>query len=192
MRHLLLCVVLLLSGCGFETGLEPSEVVIAKSSERDFGFSGTWTMSHTGEDHDEGFQFTGVFIEKGAHYKATAIDTEEPELDLPPIVFRAEEISDQWPHAILEFEYEGIFFDGMQRRLAIANVDGNRLHIWKIDRRKLGKLLFDNKTPAVIEHSNSSSTVRCDSAELLGVLKQHAAELMQPLCTLKRKPEVGE
>ena len=133
-------VLLFLVGCNTQTGLAPIDTTIADSSKRDFGFVGTWIPEPNPEfDTDvESYQMT---IERDGSYTATLNDPTNKDDEKLIVEFRIHEMSEDHPHAIVELELkngEKIAY----RRLAIAATKDDRLYIWMIDGRKIGKHLY--------------------------------------------------
>ena len=178
-----------LAGCNVQTGLAPLETTIAESSERDFGFVGTWIPTPNPEfDADvDSYQMT---IERDGGYTATlmeALDNDDGELI---VQFRTHEMSEDHPQAIIEIELkngENIAY----RRLAIAATKDDHLYLWMIDGRKIGKLLYDDGIPAVLEHFTFSTTVRCKPDKLLQSLSKHSSDIVGAVQIFKRKPADG-
>ena len=74
------------------------------------------------------------------------------------------------------------------RRLAIAATKNDHLYVWAIDGRKIGKHLYNNGVPAVIEHFTFSTTVRCKPEKLLQSLSEQWSDIVGTVQVFKRKP----
>ncbi len=183
------------SGCNMQTGISPVEAVIKNSSDRDFGFEGTWVpLPNTGIPH-ENAESHEMIIKRDGSYTATLIDgsrknDDDDDGDEFVIEFRTHELSTKHPHAIVEIEL--MRNDKIEhRRLAISAVIDDRLHLWTIDGRKAGELMYEEGVCAVIEHFTFSTTVRCDPKKLLEFLAKHCAELSGDEQVFRRKPKIG-
>ena len=193
MRLLLLgCGVFLfcLSGCNVQTGLAPVETVIAESSDRDFGFAGTWIPTPSREFDADDVDSYRMTIEHDGVYTATLAGSANSDDD-EIVEFRTYEISEDFPHAIIEIELKN-GKEIMYRRLAIAAAKDDHLYVWMIDGRKIGEHLFDDGVAAVIEHFTFSTTVRCDSKKLLQSLSDHSSDIVGTVQVFKRHPENGK
>ncbi|OYP29939.1 hypothetical protein [Rhodopirellula sp. MGV] len=129
-------------------------------------------------------------IERDGSYTAILVDAARKNSDQLAANFRTHEISKEHPHAIVEIELknnERIVY----RRLAIAAVEDDRLYLWMIDGRKIGEHLFDDGVTAVIEHFTFSTTVRCDSTQLLESLSKHSGDIVGGAQVFRRKPNAG-
>ena len=189
MRYLVLLFLSLAVGCNGLDGVAPIEPAIKQSSERDFGLSGTWIPAVTSEEplRNATVELT---IERDGDYTATAVDTESGDVEVFTATFRTHELSKDHPHAIIELEYTDLY-GKPHRRLAITAVKDDHLYLWPLNGRKLGEQLYSAKTPAVIEHFPSHSTVRCDSKALLDTIGKHSEKLIKPFQVMKRKDEAG-
>ena len=182
-------VLLFLVGCNVQTGLAPIDTTIVDSSERDFGFVGTWIPTPNPEfDADvDSYQIT---IERDGSYTATMNDSSNKDDKKLVVQFRTHEMSEDHPHAIVELELkngEKIAY----RRLAVAATKDDHLYLWMIDGRKIGKHLYDDGVAAVIEHFTFSTTVRCDSKKLLQSLSEHSTDIVGTVQVFKRQPKNG-
>jgi len=177
------------TGCNVQTGVSPTETVIAESSDRDFGFEGTW-LPMPNPDFDGDVDSYEMTIARDGDYTAVMQDPTGNDDGELTVGFRTHEMSKDHPHAIVEIELTN---DGKiaYRRLAIAAVKDDHLNLWMIDGRKIGEHLYKDEIPAVIEHFTFSSTVRCDSKKLLESLTNHSAEIVGTVQTFKRKPKIG-
>ena len=178
---------IVVTGCNVQTGVAPTETVIPKTSERDFGFTGTWTPVPDAKSDAEDLGEYEMTINRDGSYLATMKVTTDGVTDSFVAEFRTHEMSPDHPHAIVELEVKDLGY----RRLAIAAVKGDYLSLWTIDGRKIGKLLYDNEVAAVIEHSTFSSTVRCDPEKLLKTVADHSSDLVGSAQVFKRLPKDG-
>ena len=188
MRLILIsCVVFLLclSGCNVQTGLAPVENTIVDSSDRDFGFTGTWIPTPNPEIAADLDAYL-LTIERDGLYTATLTDSSGESDEALVVQFRTYEISEDHPHAIVELECK----DGEKiafRRLAFAEAKDDHLYLWMIDGRKIGQHLFDDGIAAVVEHFSFSTTVRCESTELLKSLAKHSSKIVGPAQVFRRQ-----
>lgn len=178
--------VLVIAGCNRQTGVAPTETVISKSADRDFGFVGTWIEAPTpiSPQRLEGrFQLQ---IARESDYTAILTDaTGKGEGELK-VNFRTHEISPEHPHAIVEIELKNNS-DITYHRLALAAVKDDYLYLWMIDGRKLGEPLFKDGVTAVLEHFTLSTTVRCEPKQLLDSISKHAEEIVGDVQMFRRK-----
>ena len=173
-------------GCNVQTGLAPLETTISESSERDFGFVGTW-MPAPNSELDANVDSYQLIIERDGAYTATLTDSPNKNDGNLVVHFRTHEMSKDHPHAIIEIELK----DGDRvayRRLAIAATQDEHLYLWMIDGRKIGKQLYEDGIPAVIEHFNFSTTVRCKPDKLLQSLSESSLDVVGTVQTFKRQP----
>ena len=180
-----------LIGCNTHTGISPKETVIKKSADRDFHFAGTWlpvgqaTKSAANQPDLSTFRLE---IEGTDEYMATVRGTVENQEHQVKATFRAVEISQDDPHAIVEVHIDdGLFFKG--HYLSVAAVKGDYLYLWSIDGRKLAEHLYNSGHTAVIEHFSYHSTVRCPPEKLLDTIRQHAAEVLGDVQVFQRHPK---
>ncbi len=183
---LLLVALLFAAGCNTQTGVAPTEAVISKCSDRDFGFAGTWISTPDPVFRDEA-RTSEMSIERAGSYAVAVKDASGKSYDRFRIHFRAHEISKEQPRAVVEIEVKN---DGAVtcRRLAIAEVKNDHLYLWMIDARKLGDHLYDDGVAAVIEHFTFSSTVRCDPQKLLECVVKHSEDVVGDVQVFRRKP----
>ena len=172
-------------GCKTQTGVAPTETVIARSSDRDFGFEGTWVSESFSESvgDDSG---TVLTITRDGDYVVKISDLDEDLAEGLEIVFRTHEIQRGQPHAVVEVELhqkEEVAY----HRLAIAAVKDDMLYLWMIDGRKIGALLYENNVPAVIEHFTFSSTVRCDPEKLLAAVVKNSNAVVGDVLAFRRR-----
>ena len=176
-------------GCNTQTGLVPTETIVAESSNRDFGLTGTWNMTPDADLGDEVGNFQ-IVIERNGSYTATATDP-TGEIDAKFVCeFRAYEISKDHPHAIIDLEVKEGWVTPLRRLFVVATKD-DHLHIWPIDGHKIGEHLYDDGVSAVIEHATFSSTVRCDPKKLLKSISDHSADILGSPATYKRTAKNG-
>jgi len=173
------------AGCNVQTGLAPVEPVITNSTDREFGFVGVWhpaESSGAADSHDS-YEFA---VTKGEIYNATAIDPSTEADRQSAVQFHAREISPHHPHAVVELIYK---YDEkhVYRRLAIAAVLEDQLHLWTIDGKKIAEHLYEEEVTAVIEHSTFSSSIRCDGKQLLEAIKKHSGEIVGNVQVFERK-----
>ena len=185
---MLLLAVVFFVGCDTQTGVAPTETVIAKSSDRDFEFEGTWTPIPN--DDFPGNDTAGMTIKRDGDYTVDLHAWADLHGDEFTVGFRTHEISKDHLHAIVEIELTN---DGQveYHRLAIAAVQDDQLNLWMIDGKKIGEHLYNDDVSAVIEHLAFSSTIRCDSEKLLESLAKHSGEIVGPVQSFKRKPKDG-
>jgi hypothetical protein len=177
------------AGCNVQTGVSPTETVIANSSERDFGFIGTW-IPVPNEDFPHDVATNEMKVARDDGYSVSIDDQFGDTNEKLSVSFRTHEISKDHPHAIVEIELtadEKIAY----RRLAIAAVKGDHLYLWMIDGKKVGEHLYNDGVAAVIEHFTFLSTVRCDPENLLESLSKHSGDIVGSAQVFRRKPNIG-
>ena len=189
-RFSLTIIAVLVTGCDIQTGVAPTETVIAKSSDRDFGFTGIWLLVPKTEP-PYGVDSLQLEIHRDANYDVTISNgTGKNEANLKAN-FRTHEISPEHPHAIVEIEIKN---NGAipYRRLAIAAVRDDNLYLWMIDGRKLSEPLFKDGASAVIEHFAFSTTVRCEPQSLLDSIARHSDVVIGDVQVFRRRPDLGK
>lgn len=176
----------IIAGCNVQTGLAPSETIIAKSADRDFGFTGTWLPEPNPKFPHQGDGTFQLQIEREIEYAAKVSDATGRNEGEFNVNFRTHEISPEHPHAVIEIELknnEQITY----RRLAIAAVKDDQLYLWMINGRKIAEPLFNDGVAAVIEHFTFSTTVRCDPKKLLDSISKNAKDILGDVQTFRRK-----
>ena len=186
---MLIAILAISSGCNVQTGVSPVDTVIAKSSERDFGFVGTWSPVP-----DDNFPLDKdtyeIVVALDAGYSVSIGDQSRDNNAKLNVNFRTHEISQDLPHAIVEIEL--IADDKIAyRRLAIAAVKDDHLYLWMIDGKKIAEHLYNDGVATVIEHFAFSTTIRCDPEKLLESMSKHSAAIVGTAQVFRRKPDKG-
>lgn len=186
--RLLLVISFLTTGCSMQTGIEPTEQIIQESTDRDFGFSGTWYRELSPAEKEFGTEPYRMEISQNNHYNGNLTLGDDPGRGSISFEFRTHEISPDSSFAIVEIIWKnkpGADF----HRLAIAVVENDRLGIWMIDGRKIGDLLYKDGATAVIEHFPYHSTVRCDQKKLLDCISKNLDNIRGDLWVFHRTEE---
>jgi hypothetical protein len=185
-KLLLIFLVLFNTGCNVQTGIAPIDTIIPKSSDRDFGFSGTWLPAPNPNFPHKDDGILQLQIARELDYTAIVSDASGRNEGEFTVNFRTHEISPEHPHAIVEIELRNND-EILYHRLAIAAVKDDQLFLWMIDGRKIGEPLFNDGVTAVIEHFTFSTSVRCDPKKLLDSISKHAKDILGDLQTFRRK-----
>ena len=185
-------VLLAFAGCNVQTGISPTEAVIKKSSAKDFNFEGAWVPG-SGVDVPADVGECQLTIERGdKNVYFASIDRQLDDVkDSFRFQFRTAELLREQSYAIVEIEPQG-GIGLLGRRLAIARATEKRLHVWMIDGRKVGDLLYEEGYGAVIEHDTFSTVVRCKPEQLVSTVRQHSREIVGCVWSFERKAKAND
>lgn len=190
MSRVFLCIaalILTLTGCEFYMpgGASNTESLIEQGSNRDFGLAGSWVSSSDSERTAPAEQIV-IKINGEKDYRVSVTSAAEPLSQFQVAEFRVTEVSPESSYAIVEVDWI-LPNTKPVRKLGYFEVRKDELYIWTVDGRKLGEHLFNDGVNAVIEHTGSSSLIRCDQRKLLETLKKHSREIVHPPKRFKRK-----
>ncbi len=180
-------VMLVLTGCEFYMpgGASHTESLITPGSNRDFGLTGSWVSSSDSERIAPNEQVV-IKITGEKDYRVSVASAAEPFEQSQVAKFRVTEVSPESSYAIVEVDWI-LPNTKPVRKLGYFEVRKDELYLWTVDGRKLGEHLFNDGVNAVVEHTGSSSLIRCDQGKLLETLKQHSREIVHPPKRFKRK-----
>ena len=181
-----LLILVFFTGCTFETGISPTESIVNKNSKRDFGFTGTWIAPEENDYAKPGRPSFEINIKGEDKYLITVTVEDGFQSGEITLDARAHEISDKSRCALVEVDLKN-GKELVARRLALAEVKGDRLYLWSLDRKKIANILYDNEVPAVIEHNSFSSVVRCKPRKLRKVLAENYDQLKSICEVFQRK-----
>lgn len=179
--------ILTLSGCEFymSGGASHMESIIEQGSNRDFGLAGSWVSISDNERTDPAEQIV-IKIAGEKDYRVSVTSGADPLSQFQVAEFRVTEVSPESSYAIVEVDWN-LPNSKPVRKLGYFEVRKDELYLWAVDGRKLGVHLFNDGVNAVIEHTGSSSVIRCDQGKLLETLKKHSREMVHPPKRFKRK-----
>lgn len=176
-----LIVVLAGAGCTTNSGVAPAERVVTNPSHADFQFHGSWRRVKD-DDLDTSNKLMLIRSVGDGCYAVSAIPKADNDFK---VQCWATEVFPKKTHAVVDIEICDAHGNTM-RRLVYASVQDDHLKVWAIQSRRLAELLHDAGVSAVIEHSLLSCAVRCDSDELLAIVKKHPKDLLGELQIFRR------
>lgn len=175
------------TGCEYYMpgGTSHTEEIIEQGSNRDFGLTGSWVSFSDRERTDPANQIV-ITITGEKDYRVSVASAATPLKQFQVAEFRVTEVSTESSYANVEVDWN-LPNSQPVRKLGYFEVRKDELFLWTVDGRKLGEHLFNDGVNAVIEHTGSSSLIRCDQGKLIETLKKHSREIVHPPKHFKRK-----